>query len=137
MMPANKACPVVLRQQPEAAVLVFRHPLAGVQLVKGTIEAGEAPAAAALRELQEEAGIGQAWVEAELGLWDSGFQGQVWAFFLCQSDQPLAEFWTHHTEDGGGLDFAFFWQPLAAPATADWHPVYQRALAYIRQHCRT
>lgn len=56
--PVDKVCPVVLRQGNEGTeILVFRHPLAGVQLVKGTREAGESIAQAALRELAEESGI--------------------------------------------------------------------------------
>lgn len=38
-MRANKACPVVLRHSTELEILAFRHPLAGLQLVKGTVEA--------------------------------------------------------------------------------------------------
>jgi 8-oxo-dGTP pyrophosphatase MutT (NUDIX family) len=54
----DKACPVVLRSpQGKCEILAFCHPLAGHQFVKGTVEAGETPAAAALRELYEEAGI--------------------------------------------------------------------------------
>ena len=40
-----------------ARYLRFVHPLARHQFVKGTVEAGETHAAAALRELYEEAGI--------------------------------------------------------------------------------
>ena len=54
----DKACPVVLRStQGKCEILAFCHPLAGHQFVKGTVEAGETPAAAALRELYKEAGI--------------------------------------------------------------------------------
>ena len=38
-MAVDKACPVVLRHTTELEVLAFRHPLAGLQLVKGTVEA--------------------------------------------------------------------------------------------------
>ena len=39
----NKACPVILRvnQNNELEILAFKHPMAGNQLVKGTIEDGE------------------------------------------------------------------------------------------------
>ena len=70
-VPANKACPVVLRTRGSREILVFEHPLAGIQLVKGTIELGESPEAAALRELGEESGITSAsWVRS-LGTWSS------------------------------------------------------------------
>jgi 8-oxo-dGTP pyrophosphatase MutT (NUDIX family) len=38
-------------------LLVFEHPSAGVQLPAGTVEPGEAPAAAVLREVAEETGV--------------------------------------------------------------------------------
>jgi 8-oxo-dGTP pyrophosphatase MutT (NUDIX family) len=50
--------------------MAFRHPLAGCQLVKGSIE-NEEPSAAAVRELYEEAGV-RALADSDLGLWDSG-----------------------------------------------------------------
>ena len=36
---------------------MFRHPLAGIQLVKGTVEPSESPEDAARRELFEESGL--------------------------------------------------------------------------------
>ncbi len=54
----NKACPIVLREfNGTIEVLGFIHPLAGKQLVKGTIEAGESIEQACIRELKEESGI--------------------------------------------------------------------------------
>ncbi|MBV9701908.1 MAG: NUDIX domain-containing protein, partial [Methylobacteriaceae bacterium] len=54
MTAIRKACPVVLRRRPRGLeILVFGHPTEATQLVKGTIEHGEAPASAALRELRE------------------------------------------------------------------------------------
>lgn len=130
-MPANKACPVVLRYTRELEVLAFRHPLAGLQLVKGTLEAGESTAAGAVRELAEEAGV-----EAEesrfLGLWHSGFADQVWAFHECRVQMPLPERWTHFAADDGGHHFEFFWHALASPPSAQWHPLFQAALGFLR-----
>jgi hypothetical protein len=40
-MKPNKACPVILRRRNQLEILLFEHPLAGVQLVKGTIERSE------------------------------------------------------------------------------------------------
>lgn len=54
----TKACPVVVRQKQGCLeILAFRHPIAGCQLVKGSIEAGEDAGRAALRELCQDAGI--------------------------------------------------------------------------------
>ena len=130
-MVASKACPVVLRDVETLEVLAFAHPLAGLQLIKGTIEPSESPADAALRELHEEAGL-KGHVVGGLGLWQSGYLGQVWSFHLCEvSSRPPNE-WVHHTQDDGGLDFRFFWHPLFAEASEQWHPVYRRALAHLR-----
>ncbi|MDT4861942.1 NUDIX domain protein [compost metagenome] len=128
----NKACPVVLRFREELQILAFRHPLAGLQLVKGSIEPGESAAAAALRELGEEAGIGAASILADLGVWASDYQGQVWSFQLCRVAYELPEQWTQWVTDDGGHDFDFFWHPLAAEPSSEWHEVFCRALAYIR-----
>jgi 8-oxo-dGTP pyrophosphatase MutT (NUDIX family) len=59
----SKACAIVIRAPAAIEVLAFEHPLAGLQLVKGTIEAGETPQQAAVRELREEAGFGARAVE--------------------------------------------------------------------------
>ena len=79
MLP-NKACAVVLSSTPYPRLLLFRHPLAGVQLVKGSIEKGEAPGMAAVRELWEESGIRGALIKEDRGCRDAGHQGQVWSF---------------------------------------------------------
>ena len=92
------------------------------------------PGVGALRELREESGIGDAQVQTELGSWDSGFTGQVWSFQLCHAARALPERWTHHAEDGGSHDFTFFWQSLADIPGPDWHPLFQNALAWLRQH---
>ncbi|WP_194791886.1 NUDIX hydrolase [Pseudomonas sp. UFMG81] len=131
-MTPGKACPVVLSAHVPPRILLFRHPLAGVQLVKGGIEPGESAAQAALRELEEEAGIRTAGVTHDLGCWDARHQGQVWSFQLCQVEGELPQQWTHQTLDDHGHAFAFFWAPLADLPLADCHPVFQRALRYLR-----
>jgi 8-oxo-dGTP pyrophosphatase MutT (NUDIX family) len=80
---ANKACPVVFRDSSMRQILAFEHPTDGVQLVKGTIETGEDGRAAALRELHEEAGIANTSIAKDLGIWSSGYEGQVWSLHLC------------------------------------------------------
>ncbi len=110
---------------------MFRHPSAGIQLVKGGMEAGETPGAAAVRELREESGIADARPIRSFGHSWNIASGQCWHFHLCQVPD-LPDHWTHHARDGGGLDFAFFWQPLHEPPTDQCHPNYLRALAFIR-----
>ncbi len=128
--PPGKACPVVIRGHGHIEILAFAHPLAGLQLVKGTIEPGETSAAAALRELREESGLHASRVAADLGIWASGHADQIWAFHLCEVHHP-PDSWTHRTSDDGGHDFRFFWHPLSQPPSAQWHGVFQRALQHI------
>ncbi|POA96963.1 DNA mismatch repair protein MutT [Chromobacterium sinusclupearum] len=129
-MTPSKACPLLLQS---GKLLWFRHPQAGCQLVKGTIESGETPSQAALRELREEAGIVHARVVKDLGEWEAGYQGQRWSFQLCEVDVRLPDSWTHFCADDGGQLFDFFWRPLLSAAPDDSHPLYHRALAEARR----
>lgn len=132
MPAAAKACPIVLREIcGRTEILVFRHPLAGVQLVKGTIEDGERPEQAALRELAEESGIYDAIAARSLGTADLNAHGQVWWLVLCEA-RALTETWTHRTTDDGGRTFSFFWHPLDEAPGDDWHPMFAAALRIIR-----
>lgn len=131
-MSPNKACPIILAGTAAPRILLFRHPLAGVQLVKGTIEPGETPAQAALRELSEESGIDAATVVCDLGCWSAGHLDQVWSFQRCEAHVPLSEQWTHQTLDDHGHAFSFFWAPLNDLPLAHCHPVFQRALLYVK-----
>lgn len=138
LMGPNKACPVILRNRDgEAELLAFRHPLAGIQLVKGSIERLESPAEAALRELQEEAGIASGHVLRCLGVWASGFQDQVWSFHEVWVSQELPESWSHFTADDGGQTFSFFWHPLSAEPSDEWHALFIGALSFIRRSLMT
>ncbi|KDN98825.2 MULTISPECIES: NUDIX hydrolase [Pseudomonas] len=130
MLP-DKACAVVFSSTPHPRLLLFRHPLAGVQLVKGSIETGETPAQAALRELAEESGISAATIVDDLGCWDAEHLGQTWSFQLCRASGPLPEQWSHQTLDDHGHVFTFFWAGLEHLPLADCHPVFQRALRFV------
>lgn len=126
----TKACPVVVRMQADLEILAFEHPLAGMQLVKGTIEPDETSAQAALRELFEESGVSASAVVADLGVWESGFESQIWSFQLCKVGN-LPDSWMHRTADDGGHDFSFFWHPILKQPSPQWHRVYQDALKYL------
>lgn len=130
-MSPDKACAVVLSSTAGARILLFRHPLAGAQLVKGTIEEGETPSQAALRELSEESGIDAATVVGDLGVWDAEHLDQIWSFHLCQAKEPLPERWSHQTLDDHGHLFQFFWASLDQLPHADCHPVFSRALGFL------
>ncbi|HFQ5285741.1 TPA: NUDIX domain-containing protein, partial [Vibrio vulnificus] len=86
-----KVCPVVLRKSGNyRELLLFEHPLADVQLVKGTLESSDISIeSAALRELKEESGLSSVSSAHYLGCWESGFQNQLWHFVLCEIDQEL------------------------------------------------
>ncbi|WP_455924494.1 NUDIX hydrolase [Pseudomonas putida] len=127
----NKACAVLLSSSLPTKLLLFRHPLAGTQLVKGSIEEGESPGQAALRELAEESGIHDARVEADLGCWRADHLDQVWSFHLCRSGQALPEHWAHQTLDDHGHVFEFFWASLEDLPCTECHPVFQRALKFL------
>jgi len=114
-----KVCPVVVSG---GRNLAFRHPLAGCQLVKGGLEAGETPAVGAVRELREESGLEGTWVRS-LGEWEG------WSLELVAAEGP--EEWRHFTADGGGLWFEFFWLERGAEMGEEWHPVYRRAVEEI------
>ncbi|MDQ3247710.1 MAG: NUDIX domain-containing protein [Chloroflexota bacterium] len=129
----HKVCPVILRKQAKTwQILAFRHSSAGTQLVKGTLEAGERPEAAVLRELAEESGIDAAVVIEKIGELDLHEAQQHWHLFLCQPAVAPPEQWAFFTADDGGLLFQFFWHTLEEELDASWHPIFRSPLAYIR-----
>lgn len=129
----QKVCPVILRQQSEEwQILVFRHPQAGTQLVKGTLEPGERPEEGVLRELAEESGIVHAAIGEKLGEFDLPAAAQHWHIFLCRVADELPEAWDFFTTDGGGHLFHFFWHNLTEAPDESWHEHFQMALTFIR-----
>jgi 8-oxo-dGTP pyrophosphatase MutT (NUDIX family) len=130
-MKPTKACPVILRSGTH--ILAFRHPKAGCQLVKGTIEPFEDPRHAALRELAEETGINDARIVRDLGIWDPDYEGQLWAMYLCVVDRELPDSWTFHANDDGGHDFAYFWHSITSDDFTAWDLGFDRAVRHIRR----
>lgn len=130
----QKVCPIVSRHLGSRTdVLAFRHPVAGCQFVKGTIEAGEDPAQAALRELYEESGIRASDPMHFIGKPTIGAERQPWYFFACTASD-LADHWQHWTTDDDGQWFDFFWHPLRQPLDHTWHPIFHEAHRFIAQH---
>lgn len=131
-MPIEKVCPYVLRSVGDRReILVFRHPLAGHQLVKGTLERGETVERGALRELVEEAGLagtvagGLTWSSPDIA------DDQLW-HFVQVTVPPQPDNFEFFCADDGGHRFAFFWWPLSKMPGASWHETYRRALGEIR-----
>lgn len=129
----NKACPVVIRsRESHLEILVFKHPIAGVQLVKGTIEPGESSRSASERELEEEAGI-KLKAEHLLLEWQRNPEEPTWTIWLMEPGDHLPDCWDHYCEDDGGRLFHYFWHPLSLSTDSEWHPVFVDALTAIRE----
>ena len=96
-------------------ILMFRHPLAGIQLAKGTVEPSENPTDAARRELFEESGIDTKQPLFFIGKNTRMVCGQIWYFYhldlLCTRNQ-----WSHFAPDNGGIELQFFGHALLPTA---------------------
>jgi 8-oxo-dGTP pyrophosphatase MutT (NUDIX family) len=142
----NKACACVIRQD---KLLVFEHPSAGFQIPKGTVEDGEKPEHAVVRELHEESGLQYQGPVTPLGSMDrivgagpredSEPELHRWHFFLMQPTDALADSWTHQVTGDGeelGMQFRYFWHPLNAEPIG-FHEVFVRALVHIGSALQT
>ena len=135
MKAPGKACPIVIQQRDKKRyVLAFIHPTAGMQFVKGTIEANEDPLDGAIRELKEESGLDANVPLIPLGKTNIGENAEPWHFFKYLSS-GLPEYWSHQTYDDFGHTFAFFWHPLDDPLDRDWHPIFHEAFAFFAPLC--
>lgn len=129
----EKVVPVIFRHINQSTeILVFRHPIAGIQIVKGTVEANEKLEDAALRELYEESGVSSANIHSYLGLHYPSEPGPNWHVFVCHTTEDLTDNWKHFCNDDGGLEFNFFWHNLSEPPTSEWHQIFQELLEFIK-----
>lgn len=128
----QKTCLVVLRMHDHRSeVLAFRHPSAGNQFIKGTIEDGEEPQQAAIRELREESGLIPQSPLTFLGSSPIGPRRQSWYFFGYVSS-GLPDHWQHMTENDHGHIFDFFWHPLGQALDENWDLIFHEAHAFFR-----
>lgn len=133
MTVVEKVVPVIFRHvDKNIEILVFRHPIAGIQIVKGTVEANENLENAAIRELFEESGISSASIDSYLGLHYPSELGPNWHVFVCHTTETLKDNWTHFCNDDGGLEFEFFWHPLTEEPTNEWHLLFKELLEFIK-----
>lgn len=112
----------------QVQVLVFDHvdmPEAGTQVPAGTVEPGEQPEVAALREACEEAGLCNLTITRYLGRcrWVCEERREIhWrSVFHLESPEEVADEWIHvvhgHGEDEG-MRFRCFWLDAQAAAGA-------------------
>ncbi|MWV38622.1 NUDIX domain-containing protein [Natrialba sp. INN-245] len=111
----QKACAYITRETGE--LLVFEGPgHDGLQIPKGTLEAGESPREALFREVREESGLGTLAGTRPLAtdVWTrrrSPPKRYVRHFFHASVYEPRDR-WTHVVDDGGdehGSEFEFSW----------------------------
>lgn len=106
----------------EHKILVFRHldlPEAGVQVVGGTVDAGEDMVAALHREIEEESGLKGLQLVREVGsVQRFSPYHQEWQerhFFHLVAGPDVPSTWEHRVSAGerdDGLVFRFEWWPL-------------------------
>jgi 8-oxo-dGTP pyrophosphatase MutT (NUDIX family) len=111
----------------EDHLLVFshpHHPEAGIQVPAGTIEPGESPEDAVLREAREETGLQSLEIRAFLGVQEqdlaefelTGMQRRYFFHLECHQETPAM--WRHyemHPSDGSpeSIEFELFWVELS------------------------
>lgn len=147
----EKACACVIR---DGHLLVFRHPVADVQLPKGTVDAGESPADTVMRELHEESGLRPNCVpklvatlvferKASGDRSDDPIEHQTWHVFAIQGDDSIPVEWDHVAVGSAveeGLTFSYFWHPLEV-SFGDTYPqsddAFKRVAALIAEFVRS
>lgn len=143
MLKVLKACACVVRNN---HILAFKHPSAGFQIPKGSVEDHESIEEAVLRELAEESGITDASIGSKVGQLDWLIEAgtttfvqaehQEWHIYLVNPNQPVPEAWTHSafgSKAEEGLLFDFYWQPFA-PIPEQFDPVYREVIRMVETH---
>ena len=118
----RKAYAYITREAAGAsAVLAFRHrddPESGIQVPRGTVDAGEDPAMTVVREVCEEGGLCEARLigllarDVEAQPDDPARSWERFFFHLVAPNAPVE--WEHMVtgdDEDNGLVFSFFWLP--------------------------
>ena len=139
MLRRNKVYAYIIRGE---HLLVFHHvdfPEAGIQIPGGTVEEGEDPALAVLREAFEETGLESLQKVSYLGSdeWVMSKNNDEEMHYFRYSyhlicEQPVPDSWLHdelYPSDGSPapLTFEFYWLPVAEAASS-LHPYYAASL---------
>ena len=122
----NVQCYITRESTGSLQVLVFEHldfPDSGIQVPAGSVEPGETPEEAALREAWEESGVCGLRVQRYIGSFhwwhaERSEDNERHVFHLVTS-QPLPERWVHTVSAGAedkGLRFAYYWLDLTTAA---------------------
>jgi 8-oxo-dGTP pyrophosphatase MutT (NUDIX family) len=127
------------------AILCFEHPTAGFQIPKGTVEEGETPVQACLRELNEETGllfdaepISLGTLERIVGAGareDGPLERHLWHLFELPFT-GLPQSWMHIARgsvEEKGLAFRFFWHALSVEPIG-FHEIFARTIEMVRYH---
>ncbi|MBK7892702.1 MAG: NUDIX domain-containing protein [Bdellovibrionales bacterium] len=103
-------------------LLVFDHvgmPEAGIQVPAGTVDPGETPSAAVLREVEEETGLSLKTQGCHLGRFDwyrvDRDELHFRNVFHFELTEPIADEWQHVVSGSGEdhqLNFKFYWLPI-------------------------
>ncbi|MGA9287685.1 MAG: NUDIX domain-containing protein [Anaerobacillus sp.] len=117
MEPIKKTYGYVTRvRSGKTQVLVFQHPIAeaGIQIPKGTVNPDESPSEAVVREIEEETGLKNAWMEKLIAqdYWENDDGNIHNRYFYRMNVLNAPDEWTHCPTGGGeesGLLFRFFW----------------------------
>lgn len=136
----GKVAAVVTRAAPDSCgqqVLVFQHPMAGVQFPAGSLFDGEDETAGCVRELYEETGLAGDDVHllGEIGRWVENASGLTRHAFQFQCLRETPDEWWVVTPDGGGLCWRCHWIPLngAEPVHPGQRPWIDRVRPRLRE----
>lgn len=142
-----KACPCVIRTHlGHPQILAFRHPLAGCQIPKGTVENNELVPQAVLRELEEETGLNDVKIISLIGYIhnyvgagsdESGpLEKHIWYLYHLELTSESKAKWSHQaigSPEENGLTFECYWQNLYEDYI-DFHPIFIEVMKKVKQY---
>ena len=126
-------------------LLVFDHPVAGTQIVKGTVEDGETLQEALVRELLEEPGL-LCDGGSHVGTWDRTVGGGPnedgalelarWHVFEVRAPVDAPDAWAHQasgSEEEARHVFRFRWVDIDASLPEALHPLFHETATIVQR----